>query len=117
MSGIKISENSMICISLCADAAYDANKRYSPVKLVSGKDGVFTVATDVTDADIIGVLQTETKAGEAGRIAIGGMTYLKASAALTAGAKVGTWGVVIGGAAKDAVAAVLIRPSAAAASN
>lgn len=114
MAGIKVFENPGCCISLCADKDYGPEKRYIPVKMVKGQDGVFTEAASASDADIIGVLQNEVKKGEAGRIALCGVTYFHASAAaIAAGDKVGTWGVVICGAAQGAIGSVLIRPTVA----
>lgn len=109
MAGIKVFEAPGCRISLCADKDYGPEKRYIPVKLVAGQDGVFTEATE--SDNVVGVLQNEVKAGEAGQIALDGVTYYLASAkALQAGDTVGKWGTVICGAAKGAIASVLIRP-------
>ena len=109
MAGIKTFEAPGCRISLCADKAYGVDKRYIPVKMTT-TDGVFTEATTPATDNVIGVLQTEVKAGEAGQIAVSGVTYYASASALTAGDTIGKWGTVIVGCAANGVASVLIRP-------
>lgn len=107
MAGIKVFEAPGCRISLCADQDYGPEKRYIPVKLTEN-DGEFTEAG--AEDNVVGVLQNEVKAGEAGQIALDGVTYYLADKDLKAGDTVGKWGTVICGAKKDAIASVLIRP-------
>lgn len=109
MAGIKAFENPGCRISLCADKAYGVDKRYIPVKMTT-TDGVFTEATTPATDNVVGVLQNEVKAGEAGQIALDGVTFYKSESALTAGDTIGNWGTVIVGCAAGAIASVLIRP-------
>lgn len=109
MAGIKVFEAPGCRLSLCADKAYGVDKRYIPVKMTI-TDGTFTEATTPATDKVIGVLQNEVKAGEAGQIAIDGVTYYKSESALTAGDVLGTWGTVIVGCAAGGIASVLIRP-------
>lgn len=109
MAGIKTFEAPGCRISLCADKAYGAEKRYIPVKMTT-TDGVFTEATTPATDKVIGVLQNEVKAGEAGQIAVDGVTYFNSASALTAGDVIGTWGTVLVGCAAGGTASVLIRP-------
>lgn len=80
-------------------------KKYSPV-YVSG-DGEFDVAT--TGKTVIGVLQNEVIAGEAGQIMIDGVTMFKCADTVAAGAAVGNWGTALSAGAKDDIIAVLIK--------
>lgn len=91
-------------ISLKAKADM-TGKKYSPV-YVSG-DGEFDVAT--TGKTVIGVLQNEVVAGEAGQIMIDGVTMFKCADAVVAGAAVGKWGTALSAGAKGDIIAVLIK--------
>lgn len=91
-------------ISLKAKADM-TGKKYSPV-YVSG-DGEFDVAS--TGKTVIGVLQNEVVAGEAGQIMIDGVTMFKCADTVTAGAAVGKWGTALSAGVKDDIIAVLIK--------
>lgn len=91
-------------ISLKA-AADMKGKQYQPVK-VSG-DNQFDIAG--AGDRVIGVLQNEVIAGEAGQIMVDGVTMYKCTDAVAAGAAMGTWGVALSAGAAGDVIAVLIK--------
>lgn len=92
-------------ISLKASAEVTKADKFKPVK-ISGDD-TFAIAGD-TDT-VVGVIQNECKAGEAGQVMISGVTMFKATAEITAGAAVGTWGVALRGGVVGDVIPVLIK--------
>lgn len=92
-------------ISLKASAEVTKADKFKPVK-ISGDD-TFAIAGD--GDTVVGVIQNECRAGEAGQVMISGVTMYVATAEIAAGAAVGNWGVALrGGAAKDVIP-VLIK--------
>ena len=83
-------------------------KKYLPVKVAG--DLTFDIAG--SGDKVIGVLQNEVVAGEAGQIMIDGVTMFKCTDTVAAGAAVGTWGVALSAGVKDDVIAVLISHAA-----
>jgi hypothetical protein len=77
--------DSQSTISLAAGADLSA-KQYTFVKLSGAGVVSAAAATDI----VIGVLQNAPKSGQTAEVAIDGVTKLKASAAITVGALVGT---------------------------
>jgi hypothetical protein len=83
--------DSQVVLSIPAGADLSA-KQYTFVK-ISGTGVVSTAA--VTDAPI-GVLLNDPKEGETAAVAVSGVVKLKASAAITAGAPIGTTNAGLG---------------------
>ena len=92
-------------ISLKAATAITKNDKFKPVK-ISG-DNTFALAS-VGDT-VIGVVQTEAKAGEATQIMTDGVTFFKCTDTVTAGDAVGTWGIALQSGVKNDMISVLIK--------
>ena len=93
-------------ISLKASAEITKENKFKPVKIAG--DDTFAIATGDADT-VVGVIQNECKAGEAGQVMIDGITMFKATATIAAGAAVGTWGVAVRGGAAGDLIPVLIK--------
>lgn len=74
-------EECLGCISLKAKDAIDTPR-------VAVKFGANGIEVAGAGDEVIGVLQNPVKAGEAGRVAVNGVTMVAAGAAITTGAKV-----------------------------
>lgn len=92
-------------ISLKASAEITKENKFKPVK-ISGDD-TFAIAGD--SDTVVGVIQNECKAGEAGQVMIDGITMFKATTTIAAGAAVGTWGVAVRGGVANDLIPVLIK--------
>ena len=92
-------------ISLKASAEIKKADKFKPVK-ISG-DNTFALA-DTADT-VVGVIQNECKAGEAGQVMINGVTFFKCTTTVAAGAAVGTWGVALQAGVAGDVISVLIK--------
>jgi len=93
-------------ISLKASAEVTKENKFKPVKVSA--DDTFAIATGDNDV-VIGVIQNECKAGEAGQIMISGVTMFKATDTIAAGAAVGNWGVALRGGVANDIIPVLIK--------
>lgn len=92
-------------ISLKAAAEVTKKDKFMPVKVSA--DDTFALATG--EDTVVGVIQNECKAGEAGQVMISGITMYKATAEIVAGAAVGNWGVALRGGAANDIIPVLIK--------
>ena len=92
-------------ISLKAAAEVTKADKFKPVK-ISGND-TFALAGD--SDTVVGVIQNECKAGEAGQVMINGITMFKATGTIAAGAAVGNWGVALRAGVENDIIPVLIK--------
>lgn len=92
-------------ISLKASAEVTKADKFKPVK-VSGER---TFALAGAEDTVVGVIQNECKAGEAGQILIQGITFFKCTGVVAAGAAIGTWGIALNSGAIGDVISVLIK--------
>lgn len=94
------------CLSFKAKVAIPIADKYKPV-VVDSNDTI-RIATDAdTSPVVIGVVQNEAKAGEPVRVMIDGVTFYKATAAITAGATVS-----VGAASNKTVFGVALQTAA-----
>lgn len=92
-------------ISLKANAEIKKADKFKPVTIAG--DNTFKLAG--ADDTVVGVIQNECKAGEAGQVMINGVTFFTCTAEVAAGAKVGTWGIALQAGAVGDVISVLIK--------
>lgn len=98
-------EQKGLTISLKAKDEVTKALKHSPVTIA--EDDTFKIAA--SGDTVIGVIQNECKAGEAGQVMISGVTFYKCTAEVAAGAAVGTWGIALQSGAVDDVISVLIK--------
>lgn len=94
-----------LTISLVAANAVTIADKFKPVYITGEK--TFSIATAGTEK-VVGVVQTECKAGEAAQILTSGITFYTCTATTAAGAEVGTWGVALNAGVTGDVISVLI---------
>lgn len=92
-------------ISLKANAEITKADKFKPVAIAG--NNTFKLAG--TGETVVGVIQHECKAGEAGDVLISGVTMYKCTAEVAAGGAVGTWGVALQAGAIGDVISVLIK--------
>jgi hypothetical protein len=92
-------------ISLKAAAEVTKENKFKPVKISA--DDTFAIAGN--EDTVVGVIQNECKAGEAGQVMIEGITMYKATATIAAGAAIGTWGIAVRGGVQGDIIPVLIK--------
>lgn len=92
-------------ISLKANAEITKVNKFKPVAIAG--DNMFKLAGD-TDK-VVGIIQNECKAGEAGQVMISGVTFFKCTAEVAAGATVGNWGVALQSGAVGDLISVIIK--------
>lgn len=92
-------------ISLKASVALSKKDKFKPVK-ISGDN---TIALAEEGDTVVGIVQTEAKAGEAVQVMISGVTFFKCTATVAAGAAVGTWGIALQAGVKGDVISVVIK--------
>ena len=98
-------EQKGLTISLKAAAEVKKEDKLKPVAIAS--DNTFKLAAD--SDTVIGVIQNECKAGEAGQVLVSGVTMFKCTAGVNAGAAVGTWGIALQTGVTGDVISVLIK--------
>jgi hypothetical protein len=92
-------------ISLKASVEIKKEDKFKPVS-ISG-DNTFKLAG--AEDKVVGVIQNECKAGEAGQVMIDGVTFFKCTDTVAAGAAVGTWGIALQAGVVGDVISVLIK--------
>lgn len=92
-------------ISLKANAEIKKADKFKPVAIAG--DNTFKLAGE--SDTVVGVIQNECKAGEAGQVMINGVTFFTCTAEVAAGAKVGTWGIALQSGVAGDVISVLIK--------
>lgn len=92
-------------ISLKANAEITKADKFKPVAIAG--DNMFKLAGDADK--VVGIIQNECKAGEAGQIMINGVTFFKCTAEVNAGAAVGNWGVALQSGAVGDLISVIIK--------
>lgn len=94
-----------LTISLKAQAEVTKKDKFKPVAVAG--DNTFKLASG--EDKVVGVIQNECKAGEAGQILVNGVTNYVCTAEVTAGAAIGTWGIALQAGAANDVISVLIK--------
>lgn len=92
-------------VSLKAAVEVTKDNKFKPVKISA--DDTFEIAGD--GDTVVGVIQTECKAGEAGQVMIDGITMYNATGEIAAGAAVGSWGIALRAGVAGDVIPVLIK--------
>lgn len=92
-------------ISLKAQTEVTKADKYKPVTIAG--DNTFKLAGE--SDTVVGVIQNECKAGEAGQVLVSGVTFFKCTAEVAAGAEVGNWGIALQAGVVGDVISVLIK--------
>lgn len=94
-----------LTISLKANVEVTKANKFKPVSIAG--DNTFKIAEG--EEKVVGVIQNECKAGEAGQVMVNGVTFYVCTETVAAGAAVGTWGVALQAGVAGDVISVLIK--------